>query len=98
MDRSKVEREFQDWILTGDGNRVMREAIMRATKLRLAGYRRYGLKAIIESIRYDSSVSLLGDSTYRINDHHTSFLARRIMEDQPSLRGFFGTRALRGRV
>ncbi len=96
---SRVEREFDRWIETTDGRRVEAEVVKRARLLQTRGWRHYGIAALIEAVRYDASVSLLGDADgYRVNNNHRSLLARRVMERYPDLSDFFETRDLRGRV
>ena len=96
---SRVEREFARWIETPDGRRVEAEVVRRARLLMGRGWRHYGVAAIVETIRYDASVSLLGDpSGYRINNNHRSLLARHVMRHHPDLSTFFEVRDLRGRV
>lgn len=96
---SRVEREFAAWIETDDGRRVEEEIVRRARLLKRRGWAHYGIAALIETVRYDASVSLLGDAKgYRINNNHRSLLARRVMQLYPDLGHFFEVRDLRGRV
>ena len=95
---SRVERQFASWIDTHDGRQVEAEVVKRARRLRERGFRRYGIAALIEAIRYDAGISLLGDGDWKINNNHRSLLARRVMRLYPDLNDFFETRDLRGRV
>lgn len=95
---TKVEREFRTWAETPDGKRVVHEVCRRALKLYDLGQKHYGIAALFESIRYDSSVGLLGDGDYRLNNNHRSHLARLVMRVEPELAGFFELRSLRGRI
>lgn len=95
--QTRVEREFNEWIESQDGRRVEGEAARRARMLRSRGLKHYGMKAVFESIRFDWHIGLLGDGEYRLNNNHTSLLARRLMSHYSDLRGFFETRELRGR-
>ena len=95
---SRVEREFADWIATADGVLVATEIVARARRLLARGVRHYGVKAMFESIRYDWTIGLLGGAEYRLNNNHTSLMARHLMDRHPELRGFFETRELRGRL
>ena len=96
-DKSKVEREFNDWIESEDGKKVEREALSRMRRLSQFGHLHFGVSAIFEAIRYDWSIGLLGDGDYRLNNNHRSFLARRLREKNPEFTGFFEVRELRGR-
>lgn len=94
---SRVERQFREWIESEDGRRVESEVVRRAARLQAQGFRKYGIAALIEAIRYDHAVKLIGPSDgYRINNNVRSLLARRVMEQVPELEGFFATRDLRG--
>jgi len=95
---SRVERAFTAWISSEDGIRVEAEVVRRARLLLAHGKRHYGIAALVEAIRYDESVSLLGDGCFRINNDHRSLLSRRVMERYGDLRGFFTTRELYGRA
>ena len=94
--QSRVEAEFNEWIESPDGRRVEDEAVRRARKLLSRGQRHYGMKAVFESIRFDWHVGLLGDGEFRLNNNHTSLMARRLMRVYPDLADFFEVRVLRG--
>lgn len=95
---SRVQREFNYWIATPDGQRVEREVTARALNLLSRKVRRYGIAALFEAIRYDWTVGLLGEEEYRLNNNHRSLLARRVMERNKALAGFFEIRHLYGRL
>jgi hypothetical protein len=90
-----VRREFAAWIETEDGRRVEAEVTRRARELAARGKRR-GIAALFESIRYDSEVGLIGGGEYLLNNDHRAHLARRVMERNADLAGFFEVRAERG--
>jgi hypothetical protein len=94
---SRVELAFEAWVGTHDGLTILYEISRRATVLKARGFQHYGIKAIFEAVRYDRDIQVGPDiDGYKLNNNHTSFLARRIMERYPDLRGFFETRILRG--
>jgi hypothetical protein len=95
---SRVEAEFEDWIQTPAGRQVEAEVVRRARLLQERGCSHYGIAALVEAIRYDASVSVAGDRGFKINNDRRSLLARRVMERNPDLRGFFSTRELFGRA
>ena len=95
---SRVERAFRDWIASEDGQVVEAEVIRRAMLLRSRGYQRWGIASLWESIRYDRTVTLRGESVAKLNNSYRAHLARKVMGDVPQLAGFFSTRDLRGRV
>lgn len=96
---SRVERAFAAWIASEDGQVVEAEVVRRAMLLRRQGVKGYGIAALIEAIRYDHAIRILGAGDgFRINNSHRSLLARHVMEREPSLADFFETRDLRGRT
>lgn len=95
--RRDLQREFEEWLASKDGRAVYVEAVSRARRLLARGYRHYSMDALYHSIRFDWSVKVGPDADgFKLNDHHTSRLARRIMADFEDLAGFFETRQLRG--
>ena len=90
-----IAQRYREWRATEDGRLVFTELVKRALRLRAAGWRHYGAKAIVESIRFDRSIELGRSAGWKCNDHHTAHLAREAMDAVPDLRGFFETRSLR---
>lgn len=98
MFESRVERKFNEWIQTEDGQRVLDEALRRVYLLKARGLKHYGMAAIFEAVRYDWHVGLLGDGEYRLNNNHRAWLTRWIERQYPDLDGFFEKRETRGRL
>lgn len=90
-----IQQRFEEWLATRDGQLVYGEVIARALLLRERGWTHYSHKAIIESIRYDHNIRVGPEAGFKINDHYSSRIARRLMTEYPSLDGFFETRELR---
>lgn len=65
-----------------------------AHALRRQGRTRYGIKALIEVLRYQYSVQTTGDA-FKINNDFTAHYARLLMREYPALEGFFETREIR---
>lgn len=59
-----------------------------------AGHTRYGMKALIEELRWEYHRATEGD-TYRLNNDYTAVLARIVAESHPSLAGLFEMRERR---
>lgn len=98
---SRVERAFAAWIDSPAGRYVEAEVVRRARELRARGREHYGVKAILEVVRFhmptpDPGSRRAADEEFKINNNYSSLLARRIMERHGELRGFFETRQLRG--
>lgn len=92
---SPLEGRYRAWRSTPAGAAVYREVVERAKRLRAAGWRRFSIAALWESIRFDRSVELGPDADgYRLNNSWRSRLAREVLSREPELDGFFETREL----
>lgn len=90
-----LKEAFNAWIETDDGLLVEKEAVRRARAIKARGLNRFATAAIFESIRYDWTVGLLGDGDYRLNNNHTAYMARYLMEKYQDLDGLFEIRELK---
>ena len=71
------------------------EAFVRfARQARAAGYAHYGCHAIMQRVRWHMEIETRSDDGFKINNDFSSRYARRIMEQEPDLKGFFVTRRL----
>lgn len=90
-----LQDRFDDWLATDDGQAVYEYVRERALALRRRGWRHFGIAAIWESARYDHALRVGPDAEgWKVNNTWRSRLARRLMEDEPELAGFFSTRVL----
>lgn len=90
-----IQQRFEAWLATPDGQAVYEDVVRRAYRLRDRGYRHFGVHALWEAARYDRSLQVGPEGGFKLNDHFTSRMARRIMADHPELEGFFEIRELR---
>lgn len=67
---------------------VLREKALGAKAL---GMRTFGIKALVEAVRWDSRLRTNG-KPWKLNNNHTAAYARLLMETTPELRGFFRLR------
>lgn len=93
-----VEIDFLRFLDTDDGRKLRAECVSRARRLKARGFKRFSMDAIFHSVRWDASIELGPDSGFKINDHHSSHMARHLMSSCPDLEGFFEVRVLRGRA
>lgn len=56
---------------------------------------RFGIKALFEIVRWQRYVERDEGAAWKLNNVFTAWYARRIMEQEPDLQGFFETRELR---
>lgn len=95
--RRDLQRDFDAWLITEDGQTVYVEALRRALQLREAGWKHYSMDVIVGTIRFDRGVKLGPErGAYKINDHVVARLARLLMANEPRLADFFTTRRMRG--
>ena len=66
-----------------------------ALTLRRAGRSRYGIKALVEALRFQYAVQTRADDGFKINNDFTAHYARLLMREHPALEGFFETREIR---
>lgn len=59
-----------------------------------AGVRRYGIAGLFEVLRYEHVLRTRGEE-FKLNNSFRAFYARRLMEREPRLDGFFETRTQR---
>lgn len=90
-----IQERYDEWRITFDGQVVFKELVVRALKLKHAGWRHYSHKAIIETIRYDQAIKVGPDGGFKVNDHYASRMAREAMAMYPDLAGFFEIRELK---
>lgn len=90
---ARLEREF--WAFHEVNPRVYAKLREYALQARRSGRRHFGVKAIVERLRWFSRIETQarGEDAYKLNDHHSAFYARLLMENEPELAGFFATRA-----
>jgi hypothetical protein len=66
-----------------------------ARKANKNGHSRIGMTTLWEVLRWDSYEQVFDPTSgFKLNDHFTSRYARKIMENEPDLKGIFETRKL----
>jgi hypothetical protein len=94
----RIQAAYREWRGTPDGLAVVAAIRRRALELRRRGWRRYGIQALAEVVRFDQAVAAGPDQEgYKVNNSHLSRLARDLMVEDDELRGFFEIRELRSR-
>jgi hypothetical protein len=71
---------------------VYRMLCERARELKARGLREYSMRTLWEVLRWHSQMNIKSTDEFKLNDHYAPFYARKIMENEPDLRGFFSTR------
>jgi hypothetical protein len=95
-DEDHVQAAYREWRGTPDGLAVIAAIRRRAIELRRRGWRRYGIQALAEVVRFDHALTVGPDAAgYKVNNSHLSRLARDLMDEEPELSSFFEVRELR---
>ena len=89
---SPLERAFQEFHEKNPG--VYSEIRDAALDLKRAGRDVYGIKSLIEVVRWHRNITTRGDE-FKINNNYAPYYARLIMSREPELEGFFNLRAQR---
>lgn len=81
-----------------NANPQVYQAILWLCRRRVAaGHKHWSMAAIFERLRYAAEMNTTGSEVpnvgkVKLNDQHTALYARLVMDNEPSLRGFFETR------
>ncbi len=89
---TRIDSEFEKF--HKDNPKVMELFLKFAKQAKEAGRERMGAKAIIERIRWHTSVDTIG-SEFKCNNSYTSRYARLAIKENPELAGLFTLRELR---
>ena len=73
---------------------VLRAIIAIALELKGKGFKRCGMKLIVERLRWLHALRTCGDD-FKLNNSHSAFYAREAMRVEPRLAGFFQLREQR---
>jgi hypothetical protein len=93
---SGLEARFRVWLESPEGRTTFGEIVKRARGLRRRGWRRFGIAALWEQIRFDRTIALGPDvEGFRLNNSYRSLMAREVMARAKDLDGFFELRELR---
>ncbi len=87
--QSKLEASF--WEFHRANPEVYSVIVRLAKEWRNNGGRRIGMKALFERARWEISMWTNGDE-FKLNNNHTAFYARMLMENEPELSGLFALR------
>ena len=92
MSRAIYQRFKQFW---KDNPQVYDRLRDLALELRRKGLKKYSIKGLFEVLRWETALKTKGER-FKLNDHFTAWYARALMLNEPKLRDFFNTRAVKG--
>jgi hypothetical protein len=80
-------REFH-----ADNPEVYRELVTLARRAKASGRAQYGIKALMEILRWHRNIETKSLDEWKLNNNHAPYYARLIMEKEPDLADFFELR------
>lgn len=60
-----------------------------ARQMKASGRKHYGMKAIAERVRWEMTVGRTDGEAFKVNNNYTAYIARLLVELDPSLSGLF---------
>lgn len=94
--KRELDEKYLKWRETNNGITIFAEALLKAYKLKEKRITHFGIKSILESIRFDNTIRVGKDENgFKINNNYSSRLAREIMEVGFLPEGFFEVRRLK---
>lgn len=93
---SRVEDEWEALYEFDDRNPEVYDALVEmARDAKRRGHTRLGMASLWEVLRYRQDLTVEGTEGYRLNNDLRALMARKIMEHEPDLAGFFTIRKSR---
>ena len=83
------QHEFEEF--NAENPQVYEELVALARQLKEFGHSQYSIKGLWEVLRHRRALETTGNE-FKLNNNFTAPYARRIMEQEPDLVDFFGTR------
>lgn len=71
---------------------VYRQLVQLAKQWKEAGHSKCSIDMLFHLLRWQYGINTKSTDKFKLNDHHTSRYARKIMEENPELAGLFDTR------
>lgn len=94
QNRDLFSDDFVDWL--PENMHIYQAFVAEAIKVHNKGFKHYSARTIIHVLRHHSAVSENG-SQWKINDHHSPYLARLFDLVYPHKAGLFEYRSVKGK-
>lgn len=86
----KLQNEFDEFDMN---NPKIWELLVRFShEAKNAGVESIGVKLLVERIRWEIQIETKSSDNYKINNNHSAFYARKLMNEYPELNGLFKIR------
>lgn len=91
--RNAMERHYREW---KEKNPDVFDLYVRFAKEALTYRRKFGVKLLTERVRWEARMSIVKDEAgFRINNSHSAYFARDLVELIPELKGLIEMRRVR---
>ncbi len=89
----EIQERFEDF--DRENPEIYKALVLFARQIKSRGFQTYGIRSLWERTRWHFQVEKAEGADFKMNDHFHSRYARKIMENESDLAGFFETRVLR---
>jgi len=94
IDRNETKLDLMFWEFHRENPQVYSALRDVAIQLSDRGWHHYGIKAIMEVVRFHKALETT-DTKFKLNNNYSSRYARLLMEQEPRLNEFFEVRELK---
>lgn len=95
MGRNLNEARYREWAISNPDVIVL---FLQFARERLRSGRRFGMKALVERVRWDEAVPIEKWQGFRLNNSMVAYLARDLLKIEPELKWLMRTRRVKGEV
>lgn len=91
--RNEMERRYREW---REKNPDVFDLYVRFAKEAFAYRRKFGVKLLMERVRWEARMSIVKDQAgFRVNNSMSAYISRDLLELIPELKGLIETRRVR---
>jgi hypothetical protein len=91
-ERASIDERFEVWLAENpEAWAVIRRFAYEALR---SGRNRFGIRAIMERVRWHINIETNGDETFKLNNDYNSRMARKLIAEEPRFDELFETRRL----
>jgi hypothetical protein len=95
MGRNLNEARYREWAMRNPDVIVL---FLQFARERLRSDRRFGMKALVERVRWDEPVPIERSEGFRLNNSAVAYLARDLVKIEPGLKRLIRLRRVKGEV
>lgn len=95
MGRNRNEAAYREWAMRNPDVIVL---FLQFARERLRSGRPFGMKALVERVRWDEPVPIEKSQGFRLNNSSVAYLARDMVKIEPGLKRLMRMRRVKGEV